>query len=123
MRSAVDRVTVAKCGYRSYNITSLAVNTFDNTYAAVLHPLEFRIKPMAHAPAEDIPTPPEPEERQRWMADYLEDLHEEWGSDEEVRMCHCMQGALIVSLGGAAKSQVLACSGKTSIWNHRLAWS
>ena len=93
---------------RSYNITALAVNAFDNTYAAVLHPLDFRIKPMANAPAEAPPTPPDPEEVQRWMAAYLHDLHDEWGGDEEVRMCHCMQGALIVSLGGAAKSHVLS---------------
>ena len=98
MLSAVVSVALAKCGYRSYNITSLAVNTFDNTYAAVLHPLEFRIKPMANAPTEDSRAPPATEERPRWMRDYLQDLHQEWGSDEEVRMCHCMQGALIVSL-------------------------
>ena len=108
VRGAIYRVTLTKCNHRSYNITSLAVNTFDNTYAAVLHPLEFRIKPMENAPAEDVPTPAIPDVRQPWMADYLRELHAEWGGDEEVRMCHCMQGALIVSLGGAAKSHVLS---------------
>ena len=89
---------------RSYNVTALAVHLFDSTYAGVLHPLEFSIKPMEWAPGQvdgEVTNWPQ------WMSSYIEELEAEEGEDGDVRMAGYMQGVLIVSLGGASKSHLL----------------
>ena len=64
---------------RSYNVTALAVNLFDNTYTGVLHPLAFSIRPMDNAPKQDPARAPRDQQLPDWMASYLSGLQEAWG--------------------------------------------